>query len=142
MASNEPEDTTEPLRQAWKNLAAVVCVKPFDRHSKSMAQRLVEMAEKLDADIVTHANCGDSQRLLVRSNDDPNHSRNAPCQKMPLQSEHNDLALVAEAYLKCKIQCEDGIWWLGLRVMHQCCTVLACIDIRNLLCRIDFNTFI
>ena len=142
MASNEPEDTTEPLRQAWKNLGAVVCVKPFDRHSKSMAQRLVEMAEKLDADIVTHANCGDSHRLLVRSKDDPNHSRNAPCQKMPLQSEHNDLALVAEAYLKCKYNVKMVYGAQSeshASVLHS---VLACTDIRNLLCRIDFNRFI
>ena len=79
MASSEPEDTTEPLRQVWKNLGTVVCVKPFYQHSKSMAQRLVVMAEKLYANIVTHANCGDSRRLLVRSKADPNHSRNAPC---------------------------------------------------------------
>ena len=74
MASHQPEDATDPLRQAWKTLGAVVTVKPFNRHSKSTAQKLLDMAQKMDSNIVTHANCGDSRRLLVRSKPDSKHS--------------------------------------------------------------------
>ena len=57
-----------------ETLRTVVLVKPFDHDSKLTVQRLLDMAQKMDANIVTHSNCGDSRRLLVRSKPDGKYS--------------------------------------------------------------------
>ena len=128
MASNQPQDEMEPLRQTWKTLGPVITVKPFDHHSKSTVQKLLDMAQKLDTNLVTRKNCGGSSRLLVRSKPDSKNSRNVACRKMLLKSEHNDLATAAELHLKHKY---------NAKMVYGACTeshtsalqsVMSCID--------------
>ena len=105
MAQQESAEATA-LGAAWAKQGSVITVKPFDKITKNQAIDLAMEAQKWDNNAVIKGAACDVQRLLTSSKSLKDVERNAPCRKMLLQSEHNDLARAAELHLKRKYNCK------------------------------------